>query len=595
MSSGTNPPSSTGRRLREALTQEQIESLLDVISDAGLLAGLDDLLRAADPDLADTIRRVHTVAPTTPTVTPSDQKALETWQSLWGTWQDCISELGDENGKYSNHEERWHPPYFDPYALSEDLDKAAEEMLPWIERVFPLAEEPDLFEEAFAEIGEGILAYPEWMQGGEDGCDLGPQTTACTLNWIWCGLADQETPGRCFVDRIQSVESKYEHVRLSTEAIFDFLKNLQEEICREIHAHLRSPAFFSVLSDTRSVWHQIQRDYDKRFDTAAFLATCEEHLSSDWHYGEPLISDAQSRGHLAKAEEFIKFTMTSLLNRTSDEPWIPEERLIPRNPYAHSPDEDSAVTNLIEQWELIAAKRGDSARLACCRLQRTLWTSPENWTETFQAFEEFKRGGGKRSVADSLLEQWRETTVQKCPHNEETRLPVKDCWVSWLIEARFGAASKTQDFFEQMDAWIQCCLEHPAFFNKHWRSLALLTQTVPNYPRIKEEYPTFHSHALTPATRLSPNLIVSIREAFEFLCELGAVIDPMPAWREHLHRLVSVPGANGSYYRDQALWMKALSEINNSSYEKTLAKWRIEFRRRRNLWAEMASVKCPGC
>jgi hypothetical protein len=40
--------------------------------------------------------------------------------------------------------------------------------------------------------------------------------------------------------------------------------------------------------------------------------------------------------------------------------------------------------------------------------------------------------------------------------------------------------------------------------------------------------------------------------------------------------------------------MKALSEVNPASYDKVLARWKTEFRRRRNLWAEMASVQCPG-
>ncbi len=40
--------------------------------------------------------------------------------------------------------------------------------------------------------------------------------------------------------------------------------------------------------------------------------------------------------------------------------------------------------------------------------------------------------------------------------------------------------------------------------------------------------------------------------------------------------------------------MKALSEVNRARYDKLLAAWKVEFRRRRNLWAEMATAKCPG-
>jgi len=39
--------------------------------------------------------------------------------------------------------------------------------------------------------------------------------------------------------------------------------------------------------------------------------------------------------------------------------------------------------------------------------------------------------------------------------------------------------------------------------------------------------------------------------------------------------------------------MKALSEINPGIYAKLLAQWKIEFKRRRNLWADLASAQCP--
>ena len=84
-------------------------------------------------------------------------------------------------------------------------------------------------------------------------------------------------------------------------------------------------------------------------------------------------------------------------------------------------------------------------------------------------------------------------------------------------------------------------------------------------------------------------------EALRFLGEATARVDPLPIWRQHLHTLVPNPGAAGSsYYREPALWMKALSEVNSAGYDQLLARWKTEYKRRRNLWAEMATAKCPG-
>jgi hypothetical protein len=66
----------------------------------------------------------------------------------------------------------------------------------------------------------------------------------------------------------------------------------------------------------------------------------------------------------------------------------------------------------------------------------------------------------------------------------------------------------------------------------------------------------------------------------------------MPIWREHLHLLVPSPDSGGSYYQHATL-MKALYEVNRTSYDRILNEWKTAHRRRRNLWKEMANLKLP--
>ena len=110
----------------------------------------------------------------------------------------------------------------------------------------------------------------------------------------------------------------------------------------------------------------------------------------------------------------------------------------------------------------------------------------------------------------------------------------------------------------------------------------------------KERCPAFHAQVLVPSLGLDPKLERSLREAFTFVGADLAQFNPMPIWEKHLHTLVPSPDGTGSYYRDQAFWMKALSEVNRAAYDKLLADWRVAYRRRRNLWAEMARLKLPG-
>ena len=47
-----------GKKLLEALTRDQIETLLDVLADTGVLLRLPEDLHAVDSDLADTVKRL---------------------------------------------------------------------------------------------------------------------------------------------------------------------------------------------------------------------------------------------------------------------------------------------------------------------------------------------------------------------------------------------------------------------------------------------------------------------------------------------------------------------------------------------------------
>jgi len=57
---------------------------------------------------------------------------------------------------------------------------------------------------------------------------------------------------------------------------------------------------------------------------------------------------------------------------------------------------------------------------------------------------------------------------------------------------------------------------------------------------------------------------------------------------------VPSPDSGGSHYQSHALLMKALVEINRVRYEEIIAEWKTVHRRRRNLWAEMGTLKLPG-
>ncbi|MCX6928817.1 MAG: hypothetical protein NT154_37235 [Verrucomicrobia bacterium] len=593
------PAHPSGKQLVAALTGEQIEHLLDVVARTGALEKLDAQFQAADPDLAQTVRAL--LGSTKPTVaaspedTVSNQKAIETWDELWGQWDGHVSEVGDEKGDYAIQENDWDPPYFDPTALADDLEKVAQPMLEWLDRIFPLVKEPDLFAQAIEEIDENIGTYPDWMQGGDDFCGLGPLATECVLRWTWSACEGHPTRGQEFLQRIHRLGQESKRVGLNTEACFKFFTALPAEYCREIHACLGAEEYTEVRENTRSVWHRIHHHLEQDIDPTAHLRSCETHLPSNWHYGEALIADALGRKDYAQAEHWVERTFASFLGLTEAGAWRPEDSLLP--PAAQFYYGSAASDNtrkLLAQWEEIAVKRKATLRVASCRLQRAVYTAPAYWPEVLRAFEEFQQQGGAGKVGEKLFAEWRDRMASACDYHDGQKPRLVDSWVTWLIEARRAPATRTHQLVEHLDVWFECFAKHASFFGQQWRSLALLTRVLPGASQVKERYPTFYAQVLVPSLGLDPKLEQSLREAFAALAAAVAQLDPMPIWEKHLHALVPSPERTGSNYREQALWMKALGEVNQTAYDKLLTNWQVVYRRRRNLWAEMKALKLPG-
>ena len=71
-----------GKKLLEALTRDQTETLLDILADTGALLRLPEELRAVDSDLADTVQRLvgkaDISAMNSPDEAVSNRKSLET-------------------------------------------------------------------------------------------------------------------------------------------------------------------------------------------------------------------------------------------------------------------------------------------------------------------------------------------------------------------------------------------------------------------------------------------------------------------------------------------------------------------------------------
>ena len=585
-----------GKKLVEALTKGQVETLLDVLVGAGDPLRLPEELRILDSDLADTVQRLvgeaDTVAAKDSDAAVSKQKLLEIWDDLWGRWNDHVCEVGDEDGEYAIKDRDWDPPYFDPTALSDDLERIAKEMQQMLEPISGLIDDPELFVKAADEIDDNIGSFPEWM-GVEECCELGFCTTNCILEWTWRAMEREEMAAEQFLERIFKLDNDASYVRLNIGAALDFFAGLPENVSSKIYSDLSQEKYAAKRNDLPSIWHLIHHRYEQRFDPAAYLRSCAKHMESDWRYGESLIAAAISRGDFAQAESFVERTFVSLLG--AKEIWRPEDRLLETAPQYYSGAlETGAVPKLLLIWETVAVQRGDQARAAACRLQRFARASATDWPAMLDAFSEFQSRGGTHVTGEKLFAEWRNKVVEWCAPNNQRGTQPADSWIYWLIEARRNPLTHRSSLLNRLQMWLGSFAERPAFFQDNWQILALLTRNLSSAEQIEERYPTFHAHVLAAEHKLGATLEKSLREALTHLSVGPTEIELIPIWQQHLHLLVPSPDSGGSNYKSHALMMKALVEVNRVSYDGIIVKWKALYRRRRNLWAEMATLKLPG-
>ena len=157
-----------GQMLVKSLTSEQITDLLTVILSSSDLNLHMEKLEETDPDMAAAVKRILALGSDSKggskaKLLASLKRTMESWESLWQSYDDIISQVGDEDGRYAVEDHHWEPPYFDGSSLAYDLEPIAEKMLTIMDEVYDEVNDPDLFHNALEEIDVQIRSYPEWM------------------------------------------------------------------------------------------------------------------------------------------------------------------------------------------------------------------------------------------------------------------------------------------------------------------------------------------------------------------------------------------------------------------------------------------------
>jgi len=587
----------TGRKLLSALTQDQIEALLDTVGSRTLLERIEKNRNKAEPDFVDTVeailkkklkslkRRRGGVA--------SDSRLIENWNDLWSKWDDIIGDVGNEEGKYVIQEHHWEDPYFDGSAVAKDLEEIGAEMFKQIDEVYELVDEPGLFNQALDDIEQAIDSYPEWM-GADcgDGCVLEQQTTLCVLTWLWLSSEKEAKPGGAFLKKVEDIESQYDAVGLDSDATVEFVTGLPDPVCLEIHEDLQNGRFEKEQENAYSKWNAITHEFERRYDRERYLERCGRNLEKNWHEGEPLIKKAVQEKDWERAESWLVKTLSAYRYWRTAPDWYPEQKLLIAGEHTwRDASETSGAARLLEQWSKVSEKLGNRERGIAARFQAVVVRIPDHMKKIIAAFNELKSENALDSLS-GLFKQWQDEIAERSLPIYDNKRRFPDTWIHWAIAAYLEDNGR-ELFGNKIDTWLQSIMKNDGAFKQQWELLALLTGDLADAFGLRKSFPGLFKSVIERFGRKSV-LDTERAEVLLSLCGPGLEKTVMEIWRRHFVHIMPDPATSSNDYLKPVAWVKALLELNPDDYFRVIKKWRNIHHRRRNLWKAIHDARLPG-
>lgn len=573
-----------------ALTEEQLSGLLDALF--GLLdaEGRQLLVSRVDSEMAEIISRPGDGDSMRVKPIATRAKYEQEWESVWNRWHEATAELGVEDGRYVYQEHHWEAPYFDGNALAENLDEVAKDILPLIERVSELGiEERDFFRDELLEIKDGANSYPDWMGEGE--CTLGPITTSCFLKWEWCARSTKGNRSQEFLERIRMTEDDLPGIYFDDGAFVEFFDSVsassQQEVFDAIRKVRTSALWQNRFSSSHSKWHRILSTFLARFDTDSYLEDCMAQLDEEWSYGLPLLEHFTKKNDFVLADEILARTFGSLLRFGSGArtEWIPEDALLVEKLRYHSPSPDARIVKLLVCSIAIARERGNGERAAILDLQRVIYRDPYHWDEISGAFRKLL-GSPHGGSARILLNQWENLMAEESiSHLSGEENQLVDTWVHWLIEAGIDDAKGSEWFQNRVQKWCTFLKSDSTRFPRSRSQIITLAGDLSSVSSLEKSHPQFAKLARGEEEYGVKRCTTARREWLKMMGAESIVLSLIACVKKNASHLVPDPThAYGSRYEEHAQWLRAVKEIDPVVCETIIDLWKVQHKRRRNLW-----------
>ena len=596
--------SRVGDHILGALTQGEIADLLDALFQVLSSDIRDKALGQLSPDTRQTVQNIlYPPEPAGDTKTTEAKQASmaklgQTWSDLWNEWYNMVEEAAQEEGEYIAQEVDWEPPYFDDNAFIEDLEKVAGKMRPLLQTAFQNGFSPDTgFAEELLGVEEEISgALPEWM-GIVEGLYLKENLTTCLLEWEWLTAMDEEQDAFVFAQRILDWENQFSLVALEDDTFVDFFTQLseghQQAVLEGLTRHKDTSPWEKPLETVHSHWHALYMYYVDQYAPERYLDNLRATIPQQWQNGLPVIEDLLAKKDYQESLAVIEETLDALLKFYRGTSWSPETSLLCTivRGFHYGDDTLANEKSLLQYYQQAVRELGQSQRVNTLEIQIRAFDHFSDWEIMFKAFEEVPV---PEKIRQALFQSWRDDIIQRARPGSwafgsaETSEP---WWLHWLIESISDTQKGPSWLQKKIAQWLEHLPGERPALGEDYAFLRLLTNDLMEMDdRTKNRYPRFRQVVLRPKELSTPDS-ASRQEYLKQYAPDDLLDRIMTYWKEHLQNFVPRPEmAEKSIYTEHARWMAALKELAPRSYEALLDKWRVDHRRRRNLWAAMEEM-----
>ncbi len=598
---GSESQRNVGKAILKALSEEEVALLLEELIASIPPKDRETAVNRLPTDTRETLQQLlrEWQSPGLKTKAISLAKLSQKWSDLWQKWENIVWSATEEEGKYLEQEEHWEPPYFDDGAFIEDLESLGAQMLPLLPTAYeseltPKAEFAKVLKEMAEEIGNGL---PEWIRLVNEGFYLGSSLTSCLLNWEWLKAQEEGLDAFDFTQGIRDWEEEAQEVALEPSAFFNFFAQLEDGELQRIYEGLtenrEALSWKSTLKNIHSHWHELYLYCLERYDPERRLLKLRESIPQEWRHGLPVLEDLLGSQAYQESLVVIEETLESKLKSIHyKDSWVPEDSLLitlSRSYYER--DDSSPQARLLGYYQRAAEGLAQSERVEALKIQLTAYEHCFNWSTMLEAF---RQGSVSVATRRNLWQSWRDYIIGLMEGEYwswGSSQADSSWWLPWLLDSTQESQREELEFPRRIKQWLGEVQEELSPSRQDFLALRLLTYDL---GEIRQEnwhqYPNFLAVVLETG-RLKTADSESRQSFLKQLAAKDLWKEVMAYWELHLDRWIPKPEtAQRSDYRQQAKWVAAWRELSPTAYQNLLAQWRVEHKKRRNLWKALAQM-----